>query len=365
MLYRWSRLLRRHARDLLFALVDPRCGWLSKLAVLVGIGYLFVPWDIISDRTPYIGHLDEATFLLGGLAVGGLLAPDTMSVFGQPGRPPHGMALQRANAALIGWWLGARRRPRRIARRSAVTIKRKRARTSPIRYRRHWLLQAPFVHSTNSSPLFIVIGGAGRSGTTLLRTILGRHPLIASGPETTVFLSRISSPHDLGPRLGWDERLLERWLRQSRSQVEFIGMMQGAMRERTGKPFWAEKTPANVRRFGFIRQHFPNVKLVHIIRDGRDVACSLRRKSFAKIDGAVWNSAAATQRCGALWRRDVLADDDEVMAAGKLSTTSVGRWTWELSPADVAALRGVIGPLLIDLGYAQNLQWRGLRGPSE
>ena len=65
------------------------------------------------------------------------------------------------------------------------------------------------------------------------------------------------------------------------------------------------------------------------------------------------------------WRRDVLADDDEVMAAGKLSTTSVGRWTWELSPADVAALRGVIGPLLIDLGYAQNLQWRGLRGPSE
>jgi hypothetical protein len=51
------------------------------------------------------------------------------------------------------------------------------------------------------------------------------------------------------------------------------------------------------------------------------------------------------------------ADADEVLAASEVNTISIGKWVVELSSADLATLRTVIGPLLIDLGYASALRW--------
>ncbi len=54
----------------------------SQIALAIGVAYLFVPIDLIPDRTPMIGHLDEISFLLGGFVAARKLAP-----VAQPARP--------------------------------------------------------------------------------------------------------------------------------------------------------------------------------------------------------------------------------------------------------------------------------------
>src|SRR5471030_1523582 len=62
-------------RILALSLLDWRSCPLSKLALLAGIGYLFVPLDLIPDRIPIIGHLDEAGFVVAVFVGSRLLIP--------------------------------------------------------------------------------------------------------------------------------------------------------------------------------------------------------------------------------------------------------------------------------------------------
>ena len=48
-----------------------------------------------------------------------------------------------------------------------------------------------------------------------------------------------------------------------------------AFLERSGRPRLAEKTPANALRLPFIHSIFPDARVIHIIRNGRDVVRSL------------------------------------------------------------------------------------------
>ena len=59
---------------------------------------------------------------------------------------------------------------------------------------------------------------------------------------------------------------------------------------RRGKSRWAEKTPLNVRHLGWIYRHFPNARFIHVIRDGRDVACSLRSHPVRRFVDGAWAS---------------------------------------------------------------------------
>lgn len=54
---------------------SPRVGIWPRLAVIAGISYLFLPVDLIPDRIPLFGHLDEAGFLLSGFVSARLLMP--------------------------------------------------------------------------------------------------------------------------------------------------------------------------------------------------------------------------------------------------------------------------------------------------
>jgi len=38
---------------------------------------------------------------------------------------------------------------------------------------------------------------------------------------------------------------------------------------------WAEKTPRNILALQWIRKRWPNARFIHVVRDGRDVVCSL------------------------------------------------------------------------------------------
>jgi protein-tyrosine sulfotransferase len=275
-------------------------------------------------------------------------------------------------------------------------------------YRRRWQLWSllsltvPRVYS----PL-IVIGGCHRSGTTLLRVLLGRHPQIAAGPESTVFLKRISSPRAIAGLFGFEPQMIADWQEQSRSQIAFIEKFQSAVIAATGKAVWADKTPGNVTRFAFVRRHFPNARLVHIVRDGRDVVCSFRRQRWPKPCGEQ-SSLAELRRCGGYWASYVAAgrrfagdpqyfelryedlvrnpetvlrellrflnlpwNDDLLVFEGldrtgtvdrewgPIDDAAVGNWRTQLQPAEKAILCDTIGKTLIALGYESDCVWGG------
>lgn len=67
----------------------PRACASSIAAFLACASYLFIPIDIIPDRTPWIGHLDETFFLVLGLGVARALLPREVRAHAAP-RPVRG-----------------------------------------------------------------------------------------------------------------------------------------------------------------------------------------------------------------------------------------------------------------------------------
>lgn len=96
----------------------------------------------------------------------------------------------------------------------------------------------------------IVVGGCGRSGTTLLLSVLGAHPSVCAIPDEKFLF--FPYPFRLGS-----------------FHLDLKEKRQPAHKR------WAEKTPKNVQAFGSILEAFKDqVCLIHIVRDGRDVVTS-------------------------------------------------------------------------------------------
>lgn len=136
----------------------------------------------------------------------------------------------------------------------------------------------------------IVIGGCPRSGTTLLRRLLDEHPHIVCGPETSALLPGRPSPAELAYAYDLPGSEVSALLAASHSQGEFVTEFFGLVAARRGKRRWAEKTPLNVRHLTWIYHHFPNARFIHVIRDGRDVVCSLRSHPVRRFRGGAWAS---------------------------------------------------------------------------
>jgi hypothetical protein len=148
---------------------------------------------------------------------------------------------------------------------------------------------------------FPCIVGAPRSGTTLLRFMLDAHPDLAIPPETG-FLPRAAwllPPLFLRSRLfrlithyprsrpNWADyqmqpaELWEAW-REVRpfSIAEGVRAFYRLYAQQHGKSRFGDKTPMYARAMPAIRALLPEVRFIHIIRDGRDVALSLRKMPF-------------------------------------------------------------------------------------
>jgi hypothetical protein len=127
--------------------------------------------------------------------------------------------------------------------------------------------------SAQPAPVFIV--GCQRSGTTLLRLMLDAHPHISCGPETR-FLT------DLARVTGDDWRRLSRYgfTREDWHAriAEFFGGLHADYAASRGKERWADKSPRYALAIGFLAEVFPTCQVVHVIRDGRDVVASHRRR---------------------------------------------------------------------------------------
>jgi hypothetical protein len=256
----------------------------------------------------------------------------------------------------------------------------------------------------------VVVGGCGRSGTTLMRVILDTHPNICCGPESRLFLPRWPSPRNLAKRFALPETHVAALLSASGSQAEFVEQFFAAYAAGRAKRRWAEKTPRNVQHLDFIFEHFPQARFIHMIRDGRDTICSLRTHPRHKVvDGRLieLNTRHPIEPCITRWIDDVRAGlqwrgdpryieiryealvtdprqtlmqlfaflgepfDERVLdyhkqqgqsrdprhfpqnpeATHAMYTAAVARWQRDLTPDELALVQREAGPLLRQLGY--------------
>lgn len=116
--------------------------------------------------------------------------------------------------------------------------------------------------NTDSEMFFIM--GCGHSGTTLLATVLSRNlDIFTLGYETKVFLPYKSLYVAKKLILSWDK-----------------------LAKQLGKGYIMEKTPKHVLCIDRIFQLVPNSKIIVVIRDGRDVVASLKKR-FGDVDFAI------------------------------------------------------------------------------
>jgi hypothetical protein len=260
----------------------------------------------------------------------------------------------------------------------------------------------------------IFIGGAGRSGTTLLRVMLDSHSRIACGPELKVLPTLAYLWEDL--RTKWSGMLAESAVGApdvDRGMRDLMSQLLEPLRLRAGKPRRAEKSPNNVFIFPHLHALFPDAAFVHMLRDGRDVVASLLGMDWRTADGTpldytrdarlaarYWSQAVRAGRgfaartpsarycevryeqlveapetsmrqvlaaLGEPWEPAVLdfhgvsrslADESSAAAVTRpLNNPRTGRWEQDLSAADQVAVHEEVGTLLIELGYARDGAW--------
>jgi hypothetical protein len=149
-----------------------------------------------------------------------------------------------------------------------------------------------------------IVIGSPRSGTTLLRFMLDSHPDLAIPPETgflvpcaalaarsgTVsreeFLRTITEFPAEAP--GWhDFQIPEEIFLAALHAIEPFTVADGIRAfyqlyaSRFGKSRWGDKTPLYCMHLQSIEALLPEARFIHIVRDGRDVALSLRPMWFA------------------------------------------------------------------------------------
>ncbi|MCB0193563.1 MAG: sulfotransferase [Anaerolineae bacterium] len=186
------------------------------------------------------------------------------------------------------------------------------------------IFDAPRMVNSNSIRRRLFLVGCPRSGTTLLQSMLATHSAIASFPETHLlvaagrtrqarwctrlglaspelkkqmhtFLSHINHAdlHALVP-----QRLL--WLSQ------YIKVMTGlldaaAMQQSTA--IWLEKTPGHLHYLAYLERYIPEVKFIHLVRNGAQVVASLYQ--VTRRHPQVWGGHYHLNYCIARWNRDI------------------------------------------------------------
>ena len=112
-------------------------------------------------------------------------------------------------------------------------------------------------------PALALITGCPRSGTSILGELVGT----LEGVDYRFEPGHPWWPWGNGAGLGGSDRLTESDVIRSRGAQRWLEEQDG--------PVVVEKSPRMVMATRLHRAIFPGVKIIHIVRDGRDVACSL------------------------------------------------------------------------------------------
>ncbi|MFT5585846.1 MAG: hypothetical protein ACI9VR_003439 [Cognaticolwellia sp.] len=173
----------------------------------------------------------------------------------------------------------------------------------------------------------VFIGGAGRSGTTLMVDLLGLHPQLSPVYETDFvpsLIKIIAAPAPAADRAEAVSLLMDRWTaclqdrpsgkraheryhhgphylrftRQTAMELtdNLVAEIAGGTPWRglqklvlelfaehaaaDGKPYWINKNPSYVLRLPELSKLFPGMKFIHCVRDGRAVAASAMTRSW-------------------------------------------------------------------------------------
>lgn len=181
---------------------------------------------------------------------------------------------------------------------------------------------APGDRESNSSrskaPVFVL--GCPRSGTTVLY-----HMLLSAG-NFAVYRAESNVFSVLQPRFGSlkskhnRDRLLDHWLRSElflrtgldadairkevdancRSAGDFLRIVMEAMARQQNVDRWSDCTPDHLLYIRQIKREIPNALIVHIIRDGRDVALSYAKQGWAYP--LPWDRNEQLSVAGLFWR---------------------------------------------------------------
>lgn len=154
---------------------------------------------------------------------------------------------------------------------------------------------------------------------------------------------------------------------------------------RMNRPYWVNKTPSLVRRLDLLRKMYPECAIIHIVRDGRDVALStisLRNGPNNVRDAARrWKDMVLSSRRLEKNQRYLEIRYEQLIAAPEQTLDSVFAalgfdarpsagppglaiyrhrekvWRDGLTKNDKAAFAREAGDLLIELGYEKDDAW--------
>jgi len=272
--------------------------------------------------------------------------------------------------------------------------------------------------------------GCHRSGTNLL------YDMLLSAGGFPIYRGLLPVFETLIPRFGSldrrsnRERLLKTWLRskgfrctgldadplssrilnECRTGGDFIRLVMDSVAQNQRVPRWAAYDPDNVLHVERLKASIPNALFLHIIRDGRDIALSLKkmggftplawdrgetpslvatalywewmvrngRKGGSKFpadyleihyEDLIVTPRETLQKLGAFLEHDL--DHDRILKSGlgRLSESNssfrketeeeqlnpLGRWKQRLSRANVAAIEAAVGDCLEQTGYSLSL----------
>jgi hypothetical protein len=201
------------------------------------------------------------------------------------------------------------------------------------------------------------------------------------------------------------EEIEPRILEECRNAGDFLRILMETIARKQGVERWAECTPLHLLYLPLIKKLFPNALIVHIIRDGRDVAVSLDRIGWIKpfswdrkrhvlapalfwkwivgkgrrygrkmggdylevhYEDVVESPRETLARIGAFIDHDLDCDRIQQNAQGSMvdpnssfrgdglekESNPVGRWKTVLSADEIAQIEDLIGDDLQKAGYA-------------
>lgn len=287
----------------------------------------------------------------------------------------------------------------------------------------------------HKAPVFVV--GSARSGNTMLY-----HMLLASGrfpgyrTEPCVFdllLPRFGDFRSVATR----RKLMRCWVRTKQFRCsgldareitekivasvttggEFLCSVMGEMASAGGFERWAVWGPDNLLYIPAIKKQIPDALFIHVIRDGRDVACALDRKGFirpfpwdrnyglyvsalhwmwkvetgrrygraigsdymeVRFEDLVLHPAETLTRVGAFIGESLDFEKIRDAKVGALDTPNtsfpeefnsggfspVGRWKRQLSDDQVDRLEELVGEFLIELDYPRSRSRSRIKRPA-
>lgn len=214
--------------------------------------------------------------------------------------------------------------------------------------------------------------------------------MLAAWYETRLYKRSGLEPSDIEPRI----------MAECQNGGDFLRIIMEEMCRKQGVERWAETTPEHLLYIPRIKETIPNALVVHVIRDGRDVALSWEKLS--QIRPFPWDRHRAAMAAGIYWEwivekgrqagrklggdyvevhyEDLVREPAQVLknlepfiehdldyeritkvAIGSVAAPNtaykgeqrspIGRWKSDLSQEELATLESLIGGTLQQLGY--------------